>query len=278
MKKCLYSAVALLLLILCAPPVSAQSEGDFVYIDADELGGDPDTVILTKYTGKGGEVTIPDKLGGKPVACLGDGAFMENLTVTSVFVPDSVVKIGGYAFYDCAALKSADLPDSVEDIGAFAFYGCKSLTEISIPKGVVRIDGYTFSGCEALTKIELPGSVREIGEFSFAHCARLPELTVPDSVNSIDLGAFTGCKALTVTAGADSVVRQYARKHGVRFRVSNTGEIEENREPIRENMSAAQGAESPIPGGAVIWMIIGSAVLSVAAAMFFILLKRRRSL
>lgn len=68
--------------------------------------------------------------------------------LTSVFIPDSVTKLGMYAFGGCESLASITLPDGMTKIGEGAFYLCESLTNITIPDSVTVIDNNAFYGCE----------------------------------------------------------------------------------------------------------------------------------
>ena len=43
-------------------------------------------------------------------------------------IPDGVTSIGDSAFYNCRSLTSVTIPDSVTSIGYSAFYDCSSLT------------------------------------------------------------------------------------------------------------------------------------------------------
>ena len=45
-------------------------------------------------------------------------------------IPDSVTKIGELAFRDCSSLTSVTIPDSVTSIGELAFCNCTSLKSI----------------------------------------------------------------------------------------------------------------------------------------------------
>ena len=47
-------------------------------------------------------------------------------------IPESTTSIGNYAFYDCASLTSIVIPASVSEIGFFAFGGCEGLTSITV--------------------------------------------------------------------------------------------------------------------------------------------------
>ena len=62
-------------------------------------------------------------------------------------IPSSVTSIGDWAFYDCSSLTSINIPNSVTSIGTFAFYGCSALTSITIPNSVTSIGSYAFSDC-----------------------------------------------------------------------------------------------------------------------------------
>jgi hypothetical protein len=78
--------------------------------------------VLTKYTGFGRDVTIPN----------------------------SVTSIGDKAFYNCTYLRSVIIPNSVKEIGGSAFAGCEGLTSVTIPNSVTKIGAGVFGGCTEL--------------------------------------------------------------------------------------------------------------------------------
>ena len=78
------------------------SEGDYNYA----TNSDGTTVTITGYTGAGGDVTIPAVLVGLPVTAIGDRAFYNCSSMTSVAIPESVTSIGSFAFQNCSSLKS----------------------------------------------------------------------------------------------------------------------------------------------------------------------------
>ena len=121
---------------------SAEQEGDYTYAS----NGD-NTVMITKYKGSGGAITLPPKLGGKTVTEIGMNLFYTiraNKTVTSIVIPNTVKQIDDSAFYACQALTSITIPSSVTTIGKYAFRNCTALTSITIPSSVTTIYDSSF--------------------------------------------------------------------------------------------------------------------------------------
>lgn len=58
-----------------------------------------------------------------------DGVLVEclNRDLKRIVVPDGVTSIGNYAFLNCSSLTSVTIPNSVTSIGNWAFYGCDNL-------------------------------------------------------------------------------------------------------------------------------------------------------
>ena len=128
---------------------------------------------------------------------IGDYAFSDCSSLTSLTLPSSVTSIGGHAFEKCSGLTRLTLPSSVNSIGEFAFRYCSGLTSLTIPSGVTTIDYYAFADCRGLTSLTLPSSVTSIGGHAFAWCSGLTSLTLPSSVTSIGGHAFESCSGLT---------------------------------------------------------------------------------
>ena len=70
-------------------------------------------------------------------------------------IPNSVTSIGNSAFMDCRSLTSVTIPNSVTSIGGSAFYNCSSLTSVTIPNSVTSIGGSAFFNCSGLTSVIL---------------------------------------------------------------------------------------------------------------------------
>ena len=81
-------------------------------------------VTITNYTGKGGDVVVPDTIDGLPVTAIGDNAFCYCTGLTSITLPEGCTTIGYYAFSGCTNLTSITLPDGCS-IGEGAFKGCQ---------------------------------------------------------------------------------------------------------------------------------------------------------
>ena len=131
--------------------------------------------------------------------------FQSWYNLSSIVLPESLVRIGSYAFWYCSALSELNLPSSVSLIGQSAFRDCSSLKEMTIPEGVPSIEEFTFCGCGSLETIHLPSSLTYIGKDAFDSCSSLVSIVVPAKVNKIDSYAFMGCKSLVSIDIPDSV-------------------------------------------------------------------------
>ena len=163
------------------------------------------TCVITGYEGDAKELAIPEELNGYRVTSIGQDAFRNCDSLTSVTIPDGVTSIGNGAFYGCKALTSITIPEGVTIIGDSAFWNCSSLTSITIPNGVTSIGASAFQECRSLTSISIPESVTIIGDRAFYGCSALTSITIPDGVTIIRDRAFLYCRALTSVTIPDSV-------------------------------------------------------------------------
>jgi TolB-like protein len=167
------------------------------------------SVTITKYIGSAASVTIPASIGGLPVTVIGENAFSNYKSLTSVTIPLSVTTIGGGAFVACSGLTRVTIPSSVTTIGGGAFYGCWGLTSVAIPSLVTSIGYGAFAACDNLTNISVDpgnGAYTSVSGVLFDKAGKTlvcypagkkGAYTVPSSVTTIGVQAFDDCKSLT---------------------------------------------------------------------------------
>ena len=229
---------------LCA--TYAKNElGDIIYSSAKGFSipqFELDSNKIIYYTSSDGRIITPSRTD------VFDANIVWNIYANGqgmILFDDKVTSIGEYAFGNCSSLTSVTIPDSVTKIGGSAFDGCTSLTSVTIGNGVTSIGGYAFSRCSSLTSVYIsdlsawckiyfqpcgtssfslanplyfgeklylngeevtnliiPNDVTEIKNFTFLGCSSLTSVTIPDSVTSIGTCAFDNCSSLTsVTIG-----------------------------------------------------------------------------
>lgn len=187
------------------------------------------TVTITKYTGKESTVILPSTINSWPVTKIGEDAFQDNTTITSVTIPASVTEIGANAFAGCTNLTSVTYGGdwskltiqsgnpAVEDaVNAQLFdfdfilnntavivnnYKCKgTAADVTIPscykgKPVTAINNAAFPN-SAVTSVTIPDSVTSIPDAAFVNCSQLTNISIPNSVTYIGFSAFDGCASL----------------------------------------------------------------------------------
>ena len=183
MKKFLSLLLCLILLFGLLPmtaPARADSSGDWEY---ESDCNNPEGVTITRYRGKGGNVTIPSTLGRSPVTGI-DSSVFSNCKLTSVSIPASVTSIGEtfFGFSDLQSINVASENNSYCSIDGVLFNKAKTVL-VAYPGG--RSGDYS-----------IPAGVIDIGAWAFYYCADLTGVTIPKSVTRIDYEAFTGCTGL----------------------------------------------------------------------------------
>ncbi len=129
----------------CGCPADLKNESK-AFIYEHNVLFNKDKTTLISYRAKEANYVIPDS-----VTSIGECAFLECNSLTSIIIPDSVTSIGVCAFAQCNSLTSINIPDSVTTIANHAFYNCKSLKSIKIPDSVTSIGDCAFEECDSLS-------------------------------------------------------------------------------------------------------------------------------
>lgn len=188
---------------------------------------DATTGTIKKYNGNDTVVVIPPTINSWPVTKIGEDAFQDNTTITSVTIPASVTEIGSNAFAGCTNLTSVNYigdwskltiqsgNPAVEDavnaqLFDFAFtpdntavivtHYKGTAADVTIPscykgKPVMAINNAAFPN-SAVTSVTIPDSVTSIPDAAFVNCSQLTNISIPNSVTYIGFSAFDGCASL----------------------------------------------------------------------------------
>jgi hypothetical protein len=166
-------------------------------------------VTITKYTGSGGEVTVPDTTNGLPVTGIGDSAFRDCTTLTSITIGTNVTRMGEFAFYRSTSLTNATIPNGVTNIGYGSFGYCTRLAFVPIPDSVTSIGDYAFQYCSSLSAIAVGmsnlvysspgGMLYDKIQTRLIQCpgGKAGEAAIPATVTNISSDAFRGCTSLS---------------------------------------------------------------------------------
>jgi len=218
----------------CPSLVMSDYTAQFILVkDHPFLDPPPKTVTITKYTGKESTVILPSTISSWPVTKIGEDAFQDNTTITSVTIPDSVTEIGSNAFAGCTNLTSVTyggdwsnltiqsgnpaVEDAAKDAANeqlfdFEFilnntavvvtnYKCKgTAADVTIPsrykgKPVTAINNAAFPN-SAVTSVTIPDSITSIPDAAFVNCSKLTNISIPNSVTYIGFSAFSSCTSL----------------------------------------------------------------------------------
>lgn len=160
------------------------------------------------------------------VTTIGDGAFMDCKSLTTITLPYFIARIGNSAFENCTALATFTTMDGADSktaalrtIGDRAFFGNTSLNNVDVntTKGVNTIGVSAFENCGQLATINLSGVTRfvegvfrnakalksvtmsanasiYVGQEAFRNCVTLSDITA--RIAAVEDGAFRNCISL----------------------------------------------------------------------------------
>lgn len=165
------------------------------------------------------------------VTTIGDGAFMDCTSLTTITLPYFIARIGNSAFENCTALATFTTMDGADSktaalrtIGDRAFFGNTSLNNVDVntTKGVNTIGVSAFENCGQLATINLSGVTR-FAEGVFRNAKALKSVTMSANA-SIYVGqeAFRNCVTLSditarIAAAGDGAFRNCISLRAITF-------------------------------------------------------------
>ncbi|MEE0882668.1 MAG: leucine-rich repeat protein [Bacteroidales bacterium] len=182
--------------LLCANVLSAQTRFWIDSLQYEVTSTNPAEVELHSSIGTIVIADIPETVTYEEtnysVTSIGENAFRNRSSLTSVTIPNSVTSIGDGAFDVCSSLTSVTIGNGVTSIGELLFSFCGSLTSVTIGNSVTSIGAQAFAFCSSLTSVTIPNSVTSIGNYAFKDCYGLTSVTLPENA-TISTNAFSGC-------------------------------------------------------------------------------------
>ncbi|MBQ1171979.1 MAG: leucine-rich repeat protein [Lachnospiraceae bacterium] len=193
------------------PTGEESPEENFIYEGYGSNG-----LKITGYTGVETKVEIPAIIDKKPVYAIGADCFANNMYLTEIVIPDTVVYIEDSAFAQCSQLTAVELPAYLVSVGANCFADDTALTSVtkradveSVTHGVKAIYNNAFANCTALTEVYLGGE--DFNEVTvewnaFANCSALTTVELPNNCKYLQDSVFLNCAVLVNITGVEDAV------------------------------------------------------------------------
>ena len=225
MKKQLIRMLLAIAVVISAVTIGmktakAATQGDWEYTVDGNL-----QATITAYYGNDSSVSIPETLGGYTVKYIGASVFANNISITSVTIPQKIVKIGNSSFKNCVNLKYVNINAESMAVVSHSIYSEKMSTDnfyckdysvfynagsntdgmvVTFGNTVKEIPDYLFATGKGKSsevycrvgKVNFGKSVEKIGDYSFYKCYDVKEISMPSSLKSIGNYAFADCTSL----------------------------------------------------------------------------------
>ena len=180
--------------MLCVLPFGASALRDGVF-EYDIIGNSCEIISCSKTAS--GDLVVPDTIDGKVVISVGERAFYDLDSISSVTLPTTVESIGSEAFADCSNLLSLVMPDSVSYMGNSVFDDCINLRTVVLSENITSLPAGTFYNCIRLSNLQVSPSTFSFGENAFYDCLSLTYFVFPETTKVISDSCFYGCSSLS---------------------------------------------------------------------------------
>ena len=192
-----------------------------------------DGVTVTAYRGSAKQVRVPARINEKAVTEIAAAAFADNVTMMSLYLPDSVLRIGvgilskstplvalrtpslgssadqaqflGYLFgaatyadnaiHIPASLKYLELGGKMTALADYALFDCVHLVCLTLPDTVKHIGSYAMYRCTGLVAVNT-SEIVTLADHAMTSCSSLTFLEFGSGLTSVGIGAFEGCMGL----------------------------------------------------------------------------------
>lgn len=243
MKKIFALLISILVVVSCTNPIddAFENNGDnntlpkniIYYTTTDDCCLYPNITESETFGAKLISNTYKNGVGklifNRQITCIGESAFEDCTTLTSIRIPGCVTNIGENAFNGCTALKDLRIEDSENTLsigcntnnnssnglfydcpletlylgrnlsyntgyqyGYSPFYDMSTLTSVTIGYNVTSLENNTFNGCP-IEKLEL--NCGTIGNW-FRNKSSIKEIIFGNNVTIIKDNAFEYCTSL----------------------------------------------------------------------------------
>lgn len=189
-------------------------------------------VRILRYKGDGTNVSVPARIGRRPVTEIGPKVFQPSETLNefgSVSFPGSIKcltsclgphnrnadtqevkleegisEIGEYALH-ATSIRELHLPQSVRLIGENAFSECLHLSWVVLPDKLDALPADAFRGCRSLVSLPISPGLRTVGERAYS--ATGIQSADVSHIAEFGQGTFSNCEALTHVKLPDTLLK-----------------------------------------------------------------------
>ena len=172
------------------------------------------------YSNMPSYLIIPFEYNDLPIYTIGrsvSGSVYNQTNVTSIYIPDSVIRIDdscfrGYTnlteidtsniieiqtatFAECG-VEELDFPKLKTLSGSENFFRCSNLRRISLGQLNSVLPTKCFFDCTSLETLDIPEGITSLGHQCFQNCSSLTSIRIPGTIKSLENNCFAYCSKL----------------------------------------------------------------------------------